>query len=138
MCGITGFVSESEESESHHVSLETMVTAIAHRGPDSSGTWVSPERTVWLGHARLAIQDISPAGHQPIVSPSGNLVLTYNGEIYNHRAIREELKSEDRHQSKRPQGRDSKGCGGGHHTHGEPLAGRHGLGQFLQQLPLLS
>ena len=100
MCGITGFMSETEKSESHHVSLEAMVTAISHRGPDSSGDWVSPDRTVWLGHARLAVQDISPAGHQPIVSPSGNLVLTYNGEIYNHRAIREELKSEDRHQWK--------------------------------------
>ena len=100
MCGITGFISESEESGSHHVTLEAMVTAISHRGPDSSGAWVSPERTVWLGHARLAIQDISPAGHQPMVSPSGNLVLTYNGEIYNHQAIREELKSENRHQWK--------------------------------------
>ena len=100
MCGIAGFISESEESESHHVSLETIVTAISHRGPDSSGEWVSPERNVWLGHARLAIQDISPAGHQPMVSPSGNLVLTYNGEIYNHRAIRQELKSEDHHQWK--------------------------------------
>ena len=100
MCGITGFISESEERESHHVTLEAMVKAISHRGPDSSGDWVSPDRTVWLGHARLAIQDISPAGHQPMVSPSGNFVLTYNGEIYNHRAIREELKSEDHHQWK--------------------------------------
>lgn len=100
MCGITGFISESEESESHHVTLAAMVTAISHRGPDSSGDWVSPDRTLWLGHARLAIQDISPAGHQPMVSPSGNLVLTYNGEIYNHRAIREELDSEHPHQWK--------------------------------------
>ena len=95
MCGITGFISERKESKSHRISLGAMVTAISHRGPDSSGDWVSPDRTVWLGHARLAIQDISPAGHQPMVSPSGNLVLTYNGEIYNHQAIREELKSED-------------------------------------------
>ena len=98
MCGITGFISERNESKSHHVSLEAMVKAISHRGPDSSGEWVSPKRTVWLGHARLAIQDISPSGHQPMVSPSGNLVLSYNGEIYNHRALREELNSENPHQ----------------------------------------
>lgn len=100
MCGVTGFISESEERESHHVSLEAMVAAISHRGPDSRGEWVNPERTVWLGHARLAIQDISPTGHQPMVSPSGNLVLTYNGEIYNHQAIRKELDSENPHQWK--------------------------------------
>jgi asparagine synthase (glutamine-hydrolysing) len=100
MCGITGFISERDSSESHGISLETMVAAISHRGPDSSGEWVDPERSVWLGHARLAIQDISPAGHQPMVSPSGNLVLTYNGEIYNHQAIRDELNSESPHQWK--------------------------------------
>ena len=98
MCGITGFISERKEIRSHRTSLEAMVAAMLHRGPDSSGEWVSPESNVWLGHARLAIQDISPAGHQPMVSPSRNLVLTYNGEIYNHRAIRTELDSENPHQ----------------------------------------
>lgn len=68
-----------------------MVKALKHRGPDSSGTWLDAASGVCLGHTRLAIQDISPAGHQPMVSSSGNLLLTFNGEIYNHPSIRAEL-----------------------------------------------
>ncbi len=67
------------------------MSAIAHRGPDSQGHWVDEEVGVALGHLRLAIVDLSPAGHQPMVSSTGRYQLVYNGEIYNHRALRTEL-----------------------------------------------
>src|SRR5207249_4381189 len=61
------------------------------RGPDDAGTWVDPEVGVALGHRRLAVIDLSSAGHQPMVSTSGRFVLVYNGELYNTREIRTEL-----------------------------------------------
>ncbi len=69
--------------------LEQVLRAIHHRGPDDSGTEV--RGNVGLVNARLAIIDTSPAGHQPMVDPAGRWILTYNGEIFNHRALRREL-----------------------------------------------
>jgi asparagine synthase (glutamine-hydrolysing) len=68
-----------------------MADALVHRGPDDGGTWSDAERGVALGHRRLSIIDLSPAGHQPMASRSGRYRLVYNGEIYNHAAIRREL-----------------------------------------------
>jgi len=68
-----------------------MVRTLAHRGPDDDGTWVDPERGVALAHRRLAIVDLSARGHQPMVSACARYVLTVNGEIYNHRALRRNL-----------------------------------------------
>jgi asparagine synthase (glutamine-hydrolysing) len=68
-----------------------MAGALAHRGPDDQGVWADAEPGVGLCHRRLAIVDLSPAGHQPMHSASGRYVLTFNGEIYNHQALRAEL-----------------------------------------------
>ena len=70
-----------------------MLGALAHRGPDGEGVW--NEADVWIGHRRLSILDLSPAGRQPMVSADGRWVITLNGEIYNHRAMRGEVDAKD-------------------------------------------
>ncbi|HEV7405023.1 MAG TPA: asparagine synthase (glutamine-hydrolyzing) [Chthoniobacteraceae bacterium] len=65
---------------------------LRHRGPDSRGAWHSPDRRCWLGHTRLAIIDLSEAGAQPMRDEQTGNVIVFNGEIYNHRALRDELK----------------------------------------------
>jgi asparagine synthase (glutamine-hydrolysing) len=64
---------------------------IHHRGPDSRGEWRSPDGRCWLGATRLAIVDLSPTGAQPMTDPASGNVIVSNGEIYNHRAVRENL-----------------------------------------------
>ena len=70
-----------------------MADAIAHRGPDAAGVWCEPGVGLALAHRRLAILDLSPAGHQPMPSASGRYVIAFNGEIYNHRALRQEIEA---------------------------------------------
>jgi asparagine synthase (glutamine-hydrolysing) len=70
-----------------------MIRPIANRGPDDEGVWFDPATRVGLGHRRLAIVDLSPAGHQPMLSADGRFVLTFNGEIYNHAELRRELEA---------------------------------------------
>lgn len=91
MCGITGIVNLNSEVVSP-VILRKMTDSIAHRGPDGEGQWI--EGNVGLGHRRLAIIDLSPAGHQPMISPDQRFVLSYNGEVYNFRELRAELEAE--------------------------------------------
>ena len=91
MCGVAGVVHLSGEPVSPVV-LKRMTDAIAHRGPDGEGQWI--ERNVGLGHRRLAILDLSPAGQQPMVTADDRWVLSYNGEIYNYRELRGELEAE--------------------------------------------
>jgi asparagine synthase (glutamine-hydrolysing) len=68
-----------------------MADALSHRGPDGHGVWADPETGVALGHRRLSILDLSSAGHQPMVSPAGRFVISYNGEIYNYEQVRQDL-----------------------------------------------
>ncbi len=72
-----------------------MTDAISHRGPDSDGHWVDADAGFALGHRRLSILDLSPAGHQPMMSASGRFVIAFNGEIYNHLELRGLLERED-------------------------------------------
>lgn len=90
MCGIAGIV-RLDGAPVSSVLLRRMTDAIEHRGPDGEGHWV--EENVGLGHRRLAIIDLSPAGHQPMISADHRYVLSYNGEIYNFRELRTELEA---------------------------------------------
>lgn len=92
MCGFTGFLFDGQNSVEEAERLATrMAMAIDRRGPDDAGTWSDRQAGVALGHRRLSIVDLSPAGHQPMLSADGVLVLAFNGEIYNHLAMRIEL-----------------------------------------------
>jgi asparagine synthase (glutamine-hydrolysing) len=93
MCGIAGILQPAgaRSHESLTAAADRMASVLAHRGPDDGGTWADPVAGVALGHRRLAILDLSDAGHQPMVSASGRWVVTYNGEIYNHAALRRRL-----------------------------------------------
>jgi asparagine synthase (glutamine-hydrolysing) len=90
MCGIAGIFNLRGEPASP-VQLRKMTDAIAHRGPDGEGFYV--DGFIGLGHRRLSIIDLSAAGHQPMVSRGGDVVLTFNGEIYNFQSIRLELEA---------------------------------------------
>lgn len=90
MCGITGVFNVDGQSVSVAV-LKRMTDIIRHRGPDGEGFWTG--EYVGFGHRRLAIIDPSPLGHQPMRTPGGELVITYNGEIYNFQELRVELES---------------------------------------------
>src|SRR5262245_4650122 len=96
MCGIGGFWCQEGLDAEAGASLRRMTDAIAHRGPDDSGHFLDGAAGVALGHRRLAILDLSAEGHQPMASPSGRFVVTYNGEIYNFVELREELAARGR------------------------------------------
>jgi len=85
MCGIAVHLSSSSGATPLDLQLLT------HRGPDSSGEWSSADGRLWLGCTRLAIVDLSPAGAQPMIDPDSGNVIVMNGEIYNHRALRDSL-----------------------------------------------
>ncbi|MCA1634814.1 MAG: asparagine synthase (glutamine-hydrolyzing) [Acidobacteria bacterium] len=93
MCGIAGLISQRPEAR-----IGAMLKAIEHRGRDDEGVWTSTSvdedgRRACLGHRRLSIIDTSEAGHQPMLSEDGRYVVTYNGELYNYRELRTELKA---------------------------------------------
>jgi len=85
MCGIAGWLGQSIDL----AVARQMSQAVAHRGPDGAGEWTADG--VWLAQRRLAIVDLSPAGRQPMVSPSGRYVITFNGEVYNAPELASEL-----------------------------------------------
>jgi len=87
MCGIAGFIGAGEPAV-----LRRMIDVLAHRGPDGEGTWVDQNSKIFLGHRRLSILDIA-AGSQPMSTIDEQLVITFNGEIYNHAELRAELET---------------------------------------------
>jgi asparagine synthase (glutamine-hydrolysing) len=93
MCGIAGifiFGNAQNALQLEHA-VNQMTDTLKHRGPDSSGTWVDLQAQIALGHRRLAIRDLSPTGHQPMVSSCKRYVIVYNGEVYSHREIGNDL-----------------------------------------------
>jgi asparagine synthase (glutamine-hydrolysing) len=95
MCGIAGFLSPSAEPKRMGAVIRAMTDCLRHRGPDDEGVWLDPGAGIALGHRRLSIVDLSPAGHQPMLSADGRFVVTFNGEIYNFRELRAELETGD-------------------------------------------
>ena len=90
MCGLAGIFGDGARNAAL---LTAMAEAIAHRGPDDEGIWADEEAAIGLAHRRLSILDLSPMGHQPMASADGRFVIAYNGELYNHLAIRAELQA---------------------------------------------
>lgn len=92
MCGITGVIStEHQTQDILKRAVSAMCNAIVHRGPDDSGIWFDSVAHVALGHRRLSIVDLSEHGHQPMVSHCARYVMVFNGEVYNHSELRQEL-----------------------------------------------
>ena len=93
MCGFAGFLIPRNSALNNDANkvLHQMADAIANRGPDSDGYWIDDSAGIGLAHRRLAIVDLSPAGAQPMTSRSGRYVLAFNGEVYNHLALRGEM-----------------------------------------------
>ena len=93
MCGIAGFLDPKRRSGDNELKAlaASMAGALRHRGPDAQGVWVDEAAGVALGHTRLSIIDLSPAGAQPMSSASGRFALVYNGEVYNAGELRAEL-----------------------------------------------
>lgn len=92
MCGFAGFLGFSALGlEGVPATAQKMGRAVRHRGPDDSGVWHDADGQIALIHQRLSILDLSPAGRQPMASTSGRYVIAFNGEIYNHLALRQEL-----------------------------------------------
>jgi asparagine synthase (glutamine-hydrolysing) len=95
MCGFAGFLGFGDlGAEYVPETARKMGDAIRHRGPDGSGVWCDENGLVALVHQRLSILDLSPAGHQPMVSHSGRYVTAFNGEIYNHLELRQQLEKD--------------------------------------------
>lgn len=98
MCGIVGaLVFEASPFAITPPYLSAMRETMVHRGPDGAGLWISPDRRVGFGHRRLSIIDLSAAAAQPMSNEDGTLQVVFNGEIYNHAALRGELERSGRH-----------------------------------------
>src|SRR5919202_5464250 len=91
MCGIVGIVSLNGSGQVNSNVLARMRDTMAHRGPDGADSWLSDDRKVGLGHRRLSIIDLNPSAAQPMANEDGRVVITFNGEIYNHGRLRPQL-----------------------------------------------
>lgn len=96
MCGLVGYWDTSNESSADALTnrVSAMAEVLTHRGPDSQNTWVDDRVGIALGHRRLAILDVSDAGLQPMKSASARYVIAFNGEIYNHLDLRQDLEAQ--------------------------------------------
>ena len=93
MCGISGILLSTDGIEVVSAT-QKMIDTLRHRGPDDQGIWVDQEAGVALGHRRLSIIELGTAGAQPMTSACGRFVIAFNGEIYNHLALRDDLAEE--------------------------------------------
>ena len=93
MCGLTGFFDPSGNCSEKDMAtiVKKMATTLRHRGPDDDGIWCDGDAGIAIGHRRLAIIDLSPQGHQPMVSGNGEWVIAYNGEVYNFPELHADL-----------------------------------------------
>src|SRR5439155_19911507 len=92
MCGFAGFIDpERHEPEVATRRATAMAATLRHRGPNDAGVWADAAAGFAVGFRRLSILDLSPEGHQPMLSASGRYVLAFNGEVYNHDEIRRQL-----------------------------------------------
>ncbi len=91
MCGFVGFVVGNQNLDFDKNAINKSISKLRHRGPDDVGIWASFDNRTHLAHSRLAIQDLSPLGHQPMQSANGRYALVFNGEIYNFQALRQQL-----------------------------------------------
>jgi asparagine synthase (glutamine-hydrolysing) len=93
MCGITGIFGFDDGFTADEATLRRMTDTLRHRGPDDAGAWTRPDERVALGHRRLSIIDLSPAGRQPMSNEDETVWITYNGEVYNHGELRRRLET---------------------------------------------
>ncbi|MCC7278815.1 MAG: asparagine synthase (glutamine-hydrolyzing) [Chromatiaceae bacterium] len=92
MCGFCGVLDpDLPGADALGAAVAAMNLTLVHRGPDDGGLWVDADAGIGLGHRRLSILDLSPLGHQPMISPCGRYVLAFNGEIYNHLVLRQTI-----------------------------------------------
>lgn len=91
MCGIAGLVTTTDSPKASTDKVLNMVNALIHRGPDQQSVWGNSDHSVFLGHARLAIQDLSEFGAQPMSSQSARYHIAFNGEIYNFLSLKKEF-----------------------------------------------
>lgn len=93
MCGFAGILDLNRRTSQAalRAGVARMTATLRHRGPDDAGVWLDPAAGLALGHRRLSIVDLSPAGHQPMLSASGRYAIVFNGEIYNAPQLRREL-----------------------------------------------
>ncbi len=94
MCGIAGFwTQKGNNKEALKEEIIKMTKTLAHRGPDDEGFYIDEKADITLGHRRLSILDLSPKGHQPMISFSGRYIIVYNGEVYNYKELRKEIEN---------------------------------------------
>ena len=96
MCGIAGLFEPTLLTSSVELRSQVadMTATLTHRGPDAEGDWCQPDEGIYFGHRRLSVIDLGPEGSQPMHSPDGRWVVSYNGEIYNYPALRNRLSGE--------------------------------------------